>query len=283
MIHSVKSINMLKKVLIDNIEFRAIATQSKRSPEIISFLMKLDENNAKTITEIYTELNKGKGYLDSGFGRHSVLRTINSLTNYESDKIRFKEIKGKKYYWIESSNSTPNPTTKKALKNKGKEILSEMYKEKILEKDLYPEVQEWLNSFPLDGLSFQYTTIGGEFVEKKSKFSNPDIIGTNIQGNFAFVVSVEVKNQINNESELAGFTQCCKYKVFSDYVFLFCYKPISEDRVGRLVNDCQYYGIGLKFLDEPMLRVVPEKNAKIGDHKLKSLIIDKYSSKTSIL
>ena len=86
---------MVKKVLIDNIEFRAIATQSKRSPEIISFLMKLDENNAKTVSEIYTELNKGKGYIDSGFGRHSILRTINSLTNYESDKIKCKEIKGK--------------------------------------------------------------------------------------------------------------------------------------------------------------------------------------------
>lgn len=270
---------MVKKVLIDNIEFRLIVTKGYRSHDIISYLLKLSGNNAKTISEIYTELNIGKKTSRYAIGRHHVSRTISILKKYEPEKIRSKEIKGKTHYWITSNNSTPVHLPPKAPKNKDKELLAEINQEKILEKDLYPEVKEWLNNYKLDGIDFRYMIHGGAFLDK-SKFSNPDIIGINIQGNHALVVSVEVKNKIDNESELVGFAQCCSYKLFSDYVFFFCYKPNSDARAARLMKMCQYFGIGLKFLDSDKLIVPADRNeSKIGDTDLKHLIIEKLKTK----
>jgi len=264
---------MFKKILVGDVEIRSLAAQSKGAHEIIDFLVKLNSNSAKTITEIFIEINQGKKR-GRGIGRHSVMRTINSLKKYEPEKIKSKVVNGKTFFWISNTNPEPSINPKKILKTNSKELLAEITKEKILEKDLYPDVQEWLNNCPLDGVDFRYMITGGGFIDK-SKYSNPDIIGTNIQGNLSLVVSVEVKNKIDNESELVGFAQCCSYKLFSDYVFLFCYKPNSSDRAGRLIKMCQFYGIGLKFLDDDKLIVPADRNdSKIGDSNQKHKIIE---------
>jgi hypothetical protein len=268
---------MVKKVLIGNIEFRSIALLSDGAETIAEFLVKLNRNNAKTVTEIFTEINIGRRR-GKGIHRNSILRTVNSLRKYEADKIKCKAIKGIKHYWFEISNSTPNLKPKKILKTQEKELLAEIHQEKILEKDLYPEVKEWLNNYSLDGVNFRYMVNGGAIAYGQGKFSNPDIIGINIQGNHALVVSVEVKHKIDNESELIGFAQCCGYKLFSDYVFFFCYKPNTDARAGRLMKMCQYYGIGLKFLDNDKIIVPAVRNdAKIGDTEQKHLIIEKLN------
>lgn len=263
----------MKKIKLNNIEFFKVVTYANNSDKIIKYLLGLNEQNAKTISEIYAVLNSGK----SQIYRHSILRTINSLIKYEPDKIKSKLLNGKHYYWMTISKIIAEDKKINEIKNKRKSNFVNNKTEKLLEKDLYPEVQGWLNNCTLDGIQFKYVISGGAIIDR-AKYSNPDIIGTNIQGNSHLIVSVEVKNQLNNESELAGFAQCCSYKLFSDYVFLFCFKPTDEKRVSRLINMCQFYGIGLKFLNDDKLILEPQKNvSQIGDpaQKLKILEIIK--------
>jgi hypothetical protein len=265
---------MSKKVVIRGIEFSSKVTLGSPSLKIIELLLDLNEDNSLSAIEIFEEINKKKkGKI---YSLASVSRCIKSLITNEPDKLKIRKIGRTSYYWITpleiALNSKTKTTSKIDVSNNDSSKVS------IIEKDLYPEVQEWLNKLPLDGLEFRYIVTGGGFIDK-SKYSNPDIIGTNIQGNRTLVVSVEVKALVNNESELTGFAQCCSYKLFSDYVFLFCYKPNSSDRVGRLINMCQFYGIGLKFLDDDKLILEPEINQlKIGDANQKHKIIEKLKS-----
>ena len=163
-----------KKVKINNIDFLNVVTLANKAEKVIYYLIGLNEQNAKTISEIYNILNKGK----SSIGRHSILRTINSLIKYEPEKIKCKLIKGKQYYWMTVSEINAE---NKIISKKGNKLESNIVNkkpDKLLEKDLYPDVQKWLSKYSINGIDFRFMITGGGFIDK-SKYSNPDIIGTN--------------------------------------------------------------------------------------------------------
>jgi len=275
------------------------AASSSGAEDVISLLLKSNSKTALSISQILEILNKEKR---RKLNRTNIDRVIRNLKSYQPQIIHSKKISNTTYYWLsklelsnitiengatifkslqrKSSHSTwddLNGKKKRAVViNKEKEFNSEA----LLEKDLYPDVHKWLTDFIIDGIKFKYRVSGGGFLDHKSKFSNPDVIGINETQNIEEykVVSVEVKRDLENKAELIGFAQCCSYLLFSHYVIFVCLKPKlpeQEDRVLRITQLCEHFGIGLRFIGENGVRLNPIYN-KPKESALKHRIIEMF-------
>ena len=290
-----------KFITISGYEIDIRATSSSGAEEVISLLVKSNGKTALSISQILEILNKEK---PRKLNRTNIDRVIRNLKRVEPKIIHSKKISNVTYYWLsklelskntieneatigellqgKSSNSTwdgLNAKTKRDIvSSKEKEINSES----VLEKDLYPDVHDWLSNFIIDDIKFKYRVSGGGFLDNKSKFSNPDIIGINESQNIEEykVVAVEVKRDLENKAELIGFAQCCSYLLFAHYVIFVCLKPKlpeQEDRVTRITQLCEHFGIGLRFIGENGIRVKPRRN-ETKESALKHRIIEMFQN-----
>lgn len=286
-------------IKISGYEIDKRAIGSNGAEEVISLLLKSNRQTAININQILETLNKGKR---RKLNRTNIDRVIRNLKRVEPHIIHSKKISNTTYYWLSkeilskinidnqntigksfrensvnsSRDDLKGPKRKNIVLNKVKEIDSES----LLEKDLYSEVHDWLSNFIIDDIKFKYRVSGGGFLDNKSKFSNPDIIGINESRQIEEykVVSVEVKRDLENKAELIGFAQCCSYLLFSHYVLFVCLKPKlpeQEDRVTRITQLCEHFGIGLRFIGENGIRVKPRLNEP-RESALKHRIIETF-------
>lgn len=277
------------------------AASSSGAEDVISLLLKSNSQTALSISQILETLNIGKR---RKLNRTNIDRVIRNLKRVEPQIIHSKKISNTTYYWLSKKilskitienqkiiakslrgNSVNSTLDDLNTKNKRTVALSKENKinpESVLEKDLYPDVQDWLSNFVIDGIKFKYRVSGGGFLDNKSKFSNPDIIGINESQNIEEykVVAVEVKRDLENKAELIGFAQCCSYLLFSHYVIFVCLKPKlpeQEDRVTRITQLCEHFGIGLRFIGENGIRVKPRLNEP-KQSALKHRIIEMFQN-----
>jgi len=281
-----------KYTKVDGYEIDSRTISSNGSEEVISLLLKSNVNTSVSVNEILEIVNKNKR---RKLNRTNIDRTIKNLKKHEAEILKSKKISNTTFYWL----------SKKETKNQEKTFISKLSQEKNYsvdnskndkylnkyplnaknlntekEKDLYNEVNDWLTKYIIDGNKFKYQISGERFLDSKSKFSNPDLVGINQpQGYDEFqVVSVEVKKDLDNNAELIGFAQCCSYLLFSHYVLFVCKKPKMpefEERVLRLTNLCSHFGIGLRFIGEIQLRVKPRLNEP-KETKIKNRIIERF-------
>jgi hypothetical protein len=258
-------------VNISGYEIDIRATSSNGAEEVISLLIKLNKQKGLSISQILETLNDGK---KRKLNRTNIDRVIQNLKRFEPQIIHSKKISNTTYYWISQFLSDNKTKGKKSIiyQSQGRLNTEIVQKERkqinsatVFEKDLYSDVQEWLSQYVIDGVKFKFQVSGGGFLDNKSKFSNPDIIGINESQNIEEykVVSVEVKRELENKAELIGFAQCCSYLLFSNYVLFVCLKPQlpeHEDRVTRITQLCEHFGIGLRFIGENGIRVKPRLN-----------------------
>ncbi len=276
------------------------ATSSIGAEDVITLLLKSNDKTALSINQILETLNKKNR---RKLNRTNIDRVIRNLKRVQPQIIHSKKISNATFYWLSELNQ-PNKTIKhvkilgkslsgkssdshlnvleskencNVVSNKGQKINSIA---RGLEKDLYPDVEEWLSNFIIDGIKFKYQVSGGGFLDNKSKFSNPDIIGINESHYIEEykVVAVEVKRDLENKAELIGFAQCCSYLLFSDYVIFVCLKPKlpeQENRVTRITQLCEHFGIGLRFIGENGIRVKPRRNEP-KESSLKHRIIELF-------
>jgi hypothetical protein len=277
------------------------AASSSGAEDAISLLLKSNSQTALSISQILETLNKGKR---RKLNRTNIDRVIRNIKRVEPQIIHSKKISNTTYYWLSKEslskitienqkiigkssreNSVNSTWDDLNAKNKRTVALSKEKKinpESLLEKDLYPDVHDWLSNFIIDGIKFKYRVSGGGFLDNKSKFSNPDIIGINESQNIEEykVVAVEVKRDLENKAELIGFAQCCSYLLFSHYVIFVCLKPKlpeQEDRVTRITQLCEHFGIGLRFIGENGIRVKPTLNEPKAS-ALKHRIIETFQN-----
>jgi hypothetical protein len=258
----------LKEKLITIYPFRKMVLKDIIYLEMINLLHDKSNNSALSYLQILAQLKKYK--LD----QIHISRRIRTFAKYEPSIFRVKKIGAKSYFWLEIK---PTTSTKTNSPNKPlQKIKNETNKPSKKEIDYYEEVKMWLNNnCLLEENRYNFHIHGGGNIFK-TKWTNPDIIGSNIIGSKLRVISVEVKVDLNNEAELTGFSQCCSYAMFSDYVYFFCLKPKEIEKEARIVQMCSFYGFGLKFFEENSLRVEARLNEKIGDHFMRSKIINLF-------
>ncbi len=276
------------------------AASSSGAEDVISLLLKSNSKTALSISQILEILNKEKR---RKLNRTNIDRVIRNLKSYQPQIIHSKKISNTTYYWLSKSELSNITIENEATIFKSLHRMSshsnwddlnakkravvlnneeEFHSQALLEKDLYPDVHKWLTDFIIDGIKFKYRVSGGGFLDNKSKFSNPDIIGINETQNIEEykVVAVEVKRDLENKAELIGFAQCCSYLLFSHYVIFVCLKPKlpeQEDRVLRITQLCEHFGIGLRFIGENGVRLNPIYN-KPKESALKHRIIEMFQS-----
>jgi hypothetical protein len=277
------------------------AASSSGAEDVISLLLKSNSQTALSISQILETLNKGKR---RKLNRTNIDRVIRNLKRVEPQIIHSKKISNTTYYWLSkkilskitnenqkivgksSRENSVNSTWDDLNTKKKRDIVlskeKEINSESVLEKDLYPDVHGWLSNYFIDDIKFKYRVSGGGFLDNKSKFSNPDIIGINESQNIEEykVVAVEVKRDLENKAELIGFAQCCSYLLFSHYVIFVCLKPKlpeQEDRVTRITQLCEHFGIGLRFIGENGIRVKPRLNEP-KQSALKHRIIEMFQN-----
>jgi len=288
-------------VKIAGYEIDLKAASSSGADNVITLLLKSNRQTALSISQILEILNQGKR---RKLNRSNIDRVIRNIKRLEPQIIHSKKISNTTYYWLSKKklsdvtleNEKMNVKSLKVnsvnsilgdLNAQNKRTLSlgkkvKINPESLLEKDLYPDVQDWLSNFIIDDIKFKYRVSGGGFLDNKSKFSNPDIIGINESQNIEEykVVAVEVKRDLENKAELIGFAQCCSYLLFSHYVIFVCLKPKlpeQEDRVTRITQLCDHFGIGLRFIGENGVRLYPKLN-KPKESALKHRIIEMFQN-----
>lgn len=273
-------------IKIEGYEIDKRATSSSGAEDVIYLLLKSNSQTALSVSQILETLNKRKR---SKLNRTNIDRVIRNLKRFEPQIIHSKKISNITYYWISKYLPCNLLKVKKSIINQsGRQISNNIVRKhtkqtnslSVFEKDLYPDVQDWLSKYYIDGVKFKFRVSGGGFLDNKSKFSNPDLVGINESQKIEEykVVSVEVKRDLENRAELIGFAQCCSYLLFSHYVLFVCLKPQlpeQEDRVIRITQLCEHFGIGLRFLDENGIRVKPRLNEP-KETSLKHRIIESF-------
>ena len=288
-------------IKIAGYEIEDRAASSSGAEDVISLLFSLNSQTALSINQILETLNKGKR---RKLNRTNIDRVIRNIKRVEPNIIHSKKISNTTYYWLSkeklakiniknqkiisnsfiksSANSTGDVLSGKQRRNIVLNNVNNIDSESLFERDLYADVHAWLSNFIIDDFKFKYRVSGGGFLDNKSKFSNPDIIGINESQNIEEykVVSVEVKRDLENKAELIGFAQCCSYLLFSHYVIFVCLKPKlpeQEDRVTRITQLCEHFGIGLRFIGENGIRVKPRRNEP-KESALKHRIIETFQN-----
>lgn len=147
------------------------------------------------------------------------------------------------------------------------------------EQSYYPEILNFLNKNNVIDNEIYDFKIWGER-RSNGKWQNPDLVGSNIssEGNPHKLVSVEVKVNSSETEILVGIAQCCIYRTFSDYVLLFCFLDTNKNTISnKVINICEYYGIGLCLINEKKYTVPPRQNDRNNrDHTLFRKIYDEY-------
>jgi hypothetical protein len=277
---------MVKKIeSIKNFEIDVRVLKSVGSDDVISLLLQSNKETALSVNQLLEIINTGRR---RKLNRSNIDRTIKNLKKFESAMLKSKSTAHISYYWMVLPKVKGPLVSKKVnssparLENKSSLQQIDKTPKKTQEKELYPQVKKWLSNYEIEGENFEYQILGGGFLDNKSKFSNPDLIGRNCSSNPGIfrTVSVEVKNDLDNNAELIGFAQCCSYLLFSNYVFFVCVKPKlpeQEDKVGRIIKLCEHFGIGLLFIGDGKLTVGPRLNHP-NDFVLKNRILSLFTN-----
>jgi hypothetical protein len=277
---------MVKKIeSIKNFEVDVRVLKSVGSDDVISLLLQSNKETALSVNQLLEIINTGRR---KKLNRTNIDRTIQNLKKFEPAMLKSKSSLRSAYYWMVIPNVNKPQVAKKVnsnltnLKEKSKNQKNETTQNNTQEKDLYPKVKAWLSNLEIEGERFEYQILGGGFLDNKSKFSNPDLIGRNSSRNPGIfkTVSVEVKSDLVNNAELIGFAQCCSYLLFSNYVFFVCVKPKlpeQEDKIVRITKLCEHFGIGLLFIGDTKLTVGPRLNHP-NDFILKTRILSLFAN-----